>query len=510
MRRGSIAVLLLVGRRRWPPARTKRVAFGPGNSHRLLRRADRVREATFAQSGRNGARLAVDEINRSRAACSARTARLRVEDDRNEPAEAASAVSKLITRDHVVALIGENASSRSLAAAPIAQSYRVPMISPSSTNLEVTKKGDYIFRACFTDPAQGRALAIFARKSRRAATAAILIDARSDYSVGLAEAFRRDFTAAGGRIVAELKYTEGDSDFTAQLTAIKPPEPDVLFVPGYYTDAGLIARQARGLGLETALLGADGWDSPKLSEIGGDAIDGRRVLESVLGGGADPGRVDPSSPPIGRPTARLPTGSPRCRTTPRGCVADAIRRAGSTEGKRVRDALAATTDFPGVTGTISFDADRNPIKPVSDPEGRGRPISLRDGDRAGRRAAVGVPATARASRESDRCRSRTRRTTPCRAPPWRVPPRPKPAADPPPSKSGFAFHVAETRGPASVNFENAPVAIDDRVPFRDLRRLPVAVHDEARVAGRRVQENEQEVPVVRQTEHDPARARRAS
>ena len=319
-------------------------------------------EATFAQSGRKGARLAVDEINKSGGVLGVPLTLL-VEDDRNEPSEAASAVSKLITRDHAVALIGENASSRSLAAAPIAQSYRVPMISPSSTSLEVTKKGDYIFRACFTDPAQGRALGTFARNSLRASTAAVLVDARSDYSVGLAEAFGKDFAAAGGRVVADLKYSEGDSDFSAQLTAIAPLSPDVLFVPGYYTDAGLIARQARALGLRATLLGGDGWDSPKLAEIGGQAIDGAYFSNSFS--------VDDPAPAVrafvsayAKSYGEVPDGIAALSYDAARILADAIDRSGSTEGKRVRDALASTTDFPGVTGAISFDADRNPIKPV--------------------------------------------------------------------------------------------------------------------------------------------------
>jgi branched-chain amino acid transport system substrate-binding protein len=230
-------------------------------------------QATFALSGRNGARLAIDEINRTGGVLGKKLSLLS-EDDRNEPAEAASAVSKLITQNHVVALIGENASSRTLAAAPIAQSYKVPMVSPSSTNVEVTKKGDYIFRVCFIDPSQGKALALFARQNLKAATAAILIDSKSDYSVGLAAAFESSFTAAGGKVISQIKYAEGDSDFSAQLTTLTALKPDVLFVPGYYTDAGLIARQARSLGLQSVLLGADGWDSPKLAEIGGAAVEG--------------------------------------------------------------------------------------------------------------------------------------------------------------------------------------------------------------------------------------------
>jgi len=318
--------------------------------------------ATFALSGRSGATLAVEQINAAGGVLG-KPIVLLAEDDRGEASEAASAVSKLITRDHVVALIGEQASSRTLAAAPIAQSYRVPMISPTSTNIEVTKKGDYIFRACFIDAYQGRAVADFARKNRKARTAAILTDVRSDYSVGLAEAFRKSFEALGGRITSELKYSEGDNDFSAQLTAIRPEHPDVLFVPGYYTDAGLIARQAKALGLKTTLLGADGWDSPKLVEIGGEAIENayfanhysvddpapavRRFVDAYKARyGAEPDSIAASSYDAMR------------------MLADAITRAGSTEGTRVREALASTRDFPGVTGVITMDADRNPIKPA--------------------------------------------------------------------------------------------------------------------------------------------------
>jgi len=317
-------------------------------------------QATFAQAGRNGARLAVDEINRSGGVLGVRLD-LRVEDDHNEPAEAASVVSKLITRDHVVALIGENASSRSLAAAPIAQGYRIPMISPSSTNVEVTKKGDYIFRVSFTDESQGRALAAFARRNLKASTAAILIDARSDYSVGLADAFAHDFTAAGGRVVAQPRYTEGDTDFSAQLTALLPIKPDILFLPGYYTDAGLIARQARGLGLTAAFLGADGFDSPKLTEIGGDAVEGAYFSNHYSPEDPNPA-VKTFAAAYEKAFGIAPDSIAATSYDAARLVADAIKRAGSTEGRRVRDALAATADFPGVTGTISFDADRNPVK----------------------------------------------------------------------------------------------------------------------------------------------------
>jgi len=288
---------------------------------------------------------------------------LLVEDDHNEPSEAASAVSKLITRDHVVALIGENASSRSLAAAPIAQNYQVPMVSPSSTNVEVTKKGDYIFRVCFIDSYQGKALATFARQNLQAKTAALLVDAKSDYSVGLAEAFRRAFSALKGRVVEELKYAEGDSDFSAQLTVLRSSRPDAIFIPGYYTDAGLIARQARSLGIQAALLGADGWDSPKLAEIGGSAVEGAHFSNHYA--------VEDPSPSVQTFVADYratygedPDSIAALSYDAARLIADAMRRAGSTESKRVRDALAATADFPGVTGKITMDADRNPVKPA--------------------------------------------------------------------------------------------------------------------------------------------------
>jgi branched-chain amino acid transport system substrate-binding protein len=348
---GSVALSLACGGEKAPQAQGIQIGFfgaltGP--------------QATFAISGRNGARLAVEEINRGGGVLGKRL-ELLVEDDHNDPSEAASAVSKLITRNHVVALIGENASSRSLAAAPIAQSYQVPMVSPSSTNLEVTKKGDYIFRVCFIDPNQGKALALFARRDLKAATAAILVDAKSDYSVGLADAFRENFAKEGGRVVAEVKYAEGDSDFSAQLTSIRASQPDVLFVPGYYTDAGLIARQARGLGIGASLLGADGWDSPKLTEIGGSAVEGAYFSNHYT--------LDAPSAEVQRFVAAYrkaygadPDSIAALSYDAALLIADGIRRAGSTESRRLRDALASTKDFSGVTGTITMDPDRNPDK----------------------------------------------------------------------------------------------------------------------------------------------------
>jgi branched-chain amino acid transport system substrate-binding protein len=237
------------------------------------------------------------------------------------------------------------------------------MVSPSSTNLEVTKKGDYVFRVCFIDPSQGRALASFARRTLSAATVAFLVDVKSDYSVGLADAIRREFESSGGRVVADQKYAEGDSDFSAQLTSIRAAAPDVLFVPGYYTDAGLIARQAKSLGLTATIVGADGFDSPKLVEIGGPAVEGAYFSNHYT--------PDDPSPAVRNFVAAYrkahggdPDSIAALSYDAARLIADAMRRAGSTEGKRVRDALASTRDFPGVTGRITFDAERNPVKPI--------------------------------------------------------------------------------------------------------------------------------------------------
>ena len=319
--------------------------------------------ATFGQSGKKGVSLAFEEVNAAGGVLGERLV-LHVEDDRGEPAEAASAVTKLISRDHVVALIGEQASSRTLAAAPIAQASEIPMVAPSSTNPQVTRVGSYVFRLCFTDDFQGEMLARFASESLHAKTAALLVDVRSDYSVGLAGAFRKAFEAERGRVVAEQRYSEGDTDFSAQLTQIRASSPDVLFVPGYYTEVGLIARQKQSLGVGSVLLGGDGWDSPRLTEIAGPAADGAYFSNHYS-------PEDPS-PATARFVAAYrrhygePPDSVAALSYDAGkLVAEAIRRAGEATGPRIREALAATKDFQGATGDLSFDLERNPVKPVT-------------------------------------------------------------------------------------------------------------------------------------------------
>src|SRR6202165_3826702 len=230
-------------------------------------------EATFGTSSHNGIQLATDEVNNA-GGIKGKKIQVIALDDQGKPEEAATAATRLISSEHVTALLGEVASTRSLFMAPKAQAAKVPMVSPSSTNEKVTAVGDYIFRACFIDPFQGFVMAKYAYSTLHLTKAPILRDVRNDYSVGLAKVFTENFTKLGGTITANESFSSGDVDFKAQLTNIKNTGPEALYVPGYYTDVGLIARQAREVGITAPLLGGDGWDSEKLYEIGGAALDG--------------------------------------------------------------------------------------------------------------------------------------------------------------------------------------------------------------------------------------------
>src|SRR5438132_7573159 len=230
-------------------------------------------EATFGLSSANGIHLAIDEFN-AKGGVKGRQLQVKVLDDQGRPEEAATAATRLISSEKVIALLGEVASTRSMFMAPKAQQAKVPMVTPSSTNPAVTQKGDYIFRACFIDPFQGYVAATFATENLKVKKVAVLKDVRNDYPVGLAKNFIDSFTKTGGQIVAQESYSNGDVDFKAQLTNIKGAAPQALYVPGYYTDVGLIARQARETGITVPMLGGDGWDSEKLYEIGGEAIVG--------------------------------------------------------------------------------------------------------------------------------------------------------------------------------------------------------------------------------------------
>jgi branched-chain amino acid transport system substrate-binding protein len=308
--------------------------------------------------------MAIDEINAAGGILNGRQLQVTVEDDQGRPDQAATVVTKLITQNKVVAVVGEVASSNSKAAAPICQRSQVPMISPSSTNETVTQVGDYIFRVCFIDPFQGDVMAKFAANTLKAKKVAILKDINSDYSAGLTDSFTKSFTGLGGTIAGVVSYAQADVDYKAQLTQIKSMDVDAIYLPGYYTQVGQIARQARELGITIPILGGDGWDSAQLWDIGREALNNCYISNHYS--------VDDPSPAIqkfvsdfkAKYNGETPDAIAALAYDAMKVLADSMKRAGTTDGAKVRDAIAATKDFPGVTGVLTINAERNATKPA--------------------------------------------------------------------------------------------------------------------------------------------------
>lgn len=330
-------------------------------------------EATFGHSTSNGIRLAIKQFNAA-GGLDGRMVQLKEYDTRGDASEAKLAVERLVQSDKVTAVIGEVASKLSLAGAPVCQAAGVPMITPSSTNPKVTQTGDYIFRVCFIDPFQGYAGAKFAREHLKAKTAAVLVDQAQAYAVGLAEEFDKNFKAMGGTIATTQTYTGGAQDFTAQLTSIRAAKPEVIYIPGYYNDVGNIAKQVRALGITEPLLGGDGWDSEELAKMAKQDIEGcfytnhyapdqtesrvRTFIEQYQKefGGATPDGLAA----LGYDAAML--------------LFDAMKRASEPKGKALRDAIAASKNFPGVTGDITINENRDAKKSAVVVEMAGEPL----------------------------------------------------------------------------------------------------------------------------------------
>lgn len=337
--------------------------------------------ATFGISTKNGIELFIDNMNAA-GGIGGTKVRVIVEDDQSRPEEAATAVSKLIDQDGVIAVLGEVASSRSMAAAPICQTASVPMITPSSTNPKVTEFGDYISRVCFIDPFQGQMIAKFAKERLNFTRGAVFRDIKNDYSVGLANYFTEAFHALGGTIISDESYSEGDQDFKAQLTVIKSKKPQFLMVPGYYTDVGLIARQAREIGLDVPMLGGDGWVSDELLEIAQGSLNGSYMVNHYW--------VDDPNPAIqkfvndyrARYGGATPDGLAALAYDAAGVLVAALDRLRQEDPEgfqalqgprndaqkaarvKLKDFINATKDFPGVTGKITLDGSRNAVKPA--------------------------------------------------------------------------------------------------------------------------------------------------
>ncbi|PTL83001.1 ethanolamine utilization protein EutJ [Vitiosangium sp. GDMCC 1.1324] len=310
-------------------------------------------EATSRISASKGIDLAIKEANAAGGVKGKKLA-VRVYDSQGKPEEAAQAAARLITQDKVVLIFGDAASSNSMAMVDKAQTAGVPMITPSSTHPAVTQKGDYIFRVCFIDPFQGSVMAKFARDNLKLNRVAVLHDNKSEYSAGFKDVFSRKFSEMGGTIVANESYSKGDTDFRAQLIAIKKAKAQALFVPGCYTEVDIIARQLRELGVRVPLFGGDGWESNMLFELGSSALDGSyysnhysvddsglRVQKFIADYKSAYGAVPDSMAALAYDSAWL--------------AIDAMKRAPNLSGAAIRDAIASTKDFPGVVGTINLD-----------------------------------------------------------------------------------------------------------------------------------------------------------
>ena len=321
--------------------------------------------ATYGISTKNAASLAFDAVNAAGGVDIGGTKYLInyiVEDDQGSPEVAANAFRKLIDQDEVVAIIGTVTSNCTLAGAPIAQDAGIPTISPTSTAVQVTLTGDYIFRACFLDPFQGAVVASFSYNDLNARTGAVIFDNANDYTKGLAEAFRESFEKLGGKVVAYEAYTDESKtvDFSAQLTKIKSANPDVIFLDAYYSAAALLANQARDLGITAPFVGADGWDSAQFTILGGEAVEGGHFCNHY-------------SPEDPRPVVQnfVKEYAEKFGETPDALATlaydaalimiDSLQRAGSTDGAAIRDAISAT-NLDCASGQITFNEVGDPIK----------------------------------------------------------------------------------------------------------------------------------------------------
>ena len=334
--------------------------------------------ASYGQSSVEGITMAIDEVNAAGGVLGKTLVGVQG-DNKSEPAEATSIATKLMTQDKVVAVLGPATSGNFKAQTPIATKNQIPMISASATADDVTvdDKGvkEYVFRICFNDSFQGTAMATFAVENLKATKAVIIMDSSSDYAKGLADNFAANFEAQGGTVVDKAAYMAKDKDFNAILTKIKGQDFDVIYLPGYYEEAGLIIKQARALGITAPILGGDGFDSPTLKELAGaQALNEVYFTNHYSAVDQDPAVLkfieDFKAKYNKEPNAFNALGYDLGNF-----IADAITRAGSDDPEAIKEALASTTDFTGVTGTFSMDENHNPVKTIT-------VIGLVDGDQA--------------------------------------------------------------------------------------------------------------------------------
>ena len=288
-------------------------------------------------------------------------------DTKSEPAEAANAMSKLISQDKVPMVTGIFTSSSAIAACNISETSKIPFLAIGATNPAVTvgkdgKTKPNTFRVCFIDPLQGTVGANFVLNELKAKKAAIYVDNSSDYAKGLADFFKQAYTAKGGSIVAEEAYLQKDTDFKAVLTKIKAAAPDVLYVPGYYEEVGKIVKQSRELGINCAIVGGDGWDSPKLAEIAGAAALNNTFFTNHYSPDSDSAESKAFVATFEKEYQQKPDAPAVLGYDGIKLLADAMKRAGSTDSAKVAAALADTKSFKAVTGETSLNDKHDAVK----------------------------------------------------------------------------------------------------------------------------------------------------
>ncbi|CAH0296487.1 ABC transporter substrate-binding protein [Peribacillus simplex] len=320
--------------------------------------------ASFGQSAADGLKLAIAEINKE--GIDGKKLEIVKVDNKSDAAEATSGSIKLVSQDKVVAVVGSATSTNTLAQVQVAQDNKVPLLTPTATNPDITNKAgklnDYVFRTCFIDPFQGTVAANFASDEIGAKTAAIYVDSASDYSKGLAAAFKEAFTAKGGKIVAEEAYVTKDTDFRSTLTRIKSAKPEFVFLPGYYEEVGLILKQAREDGIDLPFMGGDGWDSPKVVEIAGaDALKNTYITNHYSPEDED-AKIQDFVAAFEKEYDKTPDAFAALGYDTGYYLADAIKRSGDASPEKIRQALEDVKDLQLVSGTLNLDENHDPIK----------------------------------------------------------------------------------------------------------------------------------------------------
>jgi len=319
--------------------------------------------AVYGEGVRDGALLAFDKINAAGGIDGMKIVPV-IEDNKADGAETANAFNKMVTKDKVVAIVGPVISATANVAAPIAVREKIPLVTPTATAIEVTEAGEYVSRTCFLDDFQGSVMARFAIEDLQAKKAAIIFDVANDYSIGLKEVFAKTFSAYGGDVVEIVSYTTGDSDFNAQLTKIKAANPDVIYLPAYYSDDVLFLRQAKNLGITATFMGADGWDAQELIE--GAKEDAEGVYFTTHYTPTDPAEiVQIFLEEYQEKYDKFPIVLAALGYDAAALLAEAIDRADSLDPEAIKDAINITTDFKGVTGMITLDENRNPLKEIT-------------------------------------------------------------------------------------------------------------------------------------------------